>query len=321
MGSRIGRFTLPKRTWFAFVIAGCAYSNAGVIGELEARARESPSPALDRVILDDQPPPLDGPPHAVALPMVDGKVPAVRGRINGVPMTLVLDTGTSAVVLPAEAARDAGIYLPPGAPADVVGPGHTGRNHLGAFTTIELGPNRIGAGVALVPEDDRPGRWMDLGTDRYAIVGCTVLSHFRITFDFKEREVRLVPTGAAPSGSPLFTAAMVNDRKVLLLVDSGATTVFLEPWAAQELDLISADQAARHGRRARTLSDAIFTRITLDRVDVAGHAFTGIDAAVVDTFGPIVSPDFRPGGLLGLRAFGDLVWTLDYGSRTLHIEP
>jgi len=115
--------------------------------------------------------------------------------------------------------------------------------------------------------------------------------------------------------------ATVHDRRILLLVDSGATTVFLEPWAAQELDLITADEAARHGRRARTLADALFTRVTLDRVEVAGHAFAGIDAAVVDTFGPIVSPDFRPGGLLGLRGLGDLVWTLDYGTQTLFLEP
>jgi hypothetical protein len=41
----------------------------------------------------------------------------------------------------------------------------------------------------------------------------------------------------------------------------------------------------------------------------------------VDTFGPWASEGFRPGGLLGLKGLGDLVWTLDYGTRTLRLEP
>jgi hypothetical protein len=312
---------LQKRTWYVLLLVGCAYSNAGILDELEARARDAPSPALDRVIEREELPAFALPARAVALPMLRAKVPAVMGRINGVEMPLVLDTGTSAVVLPAEAARDAGLYLPPGEPAAVVGPGHTGTNRLGAFATIELGPNRLGAGLALVPLDDRPGRWMELGTDRYAIVGCTVLSHFRVTFDFRKREVRLAPTGLAGSASPLFTESLVNGRPLLLLVDSGATSVFLEPWAAQDLDLITEERAKRHGKRARSLSDALFTRFTLDRVEVAGRAFEDVDAAAVDTFGPWASPGFRPGGLLGLKGLGDLVWTLDYGTRTLRLEP
>ncbi|HEX5136981.1 MAG TPA: pepsin/retropepsin-like aspartic protease family protein [Planctomycetota bacterium] len=315
--------SLPKRTWFAVVVlAGCAYSNAEILGELEARARRAPDPVLDNVIAHDAVPTLQAPAQTATLPMVEGRVPAVRGRINGVDITLVLDTGTSAVVIPAEAARAAAIYLPPGDPTDKVGPGHTSPCRLGAFSTVELGPNRIVSGVALVPVDDRPGRWMELGTDRYAIVGCTVLSHFRVTFDFKKREVRLAPTGLPAYATPLLTHVRVNGRLLLLMVDSGATTVFLEPWAARDLDLISRDQMTRHDRRARSLSDAVFTRITLDRVEVGGHAFEDVDAAAVDTFGPLASsPPFRPGGLLGLTGFGDLVWTLDYGSQTLYVEP
>jgi predicted aspartyl protease len=312
---------LPKRTWFAVVVAGCAYSNAGILAELEARARGAPLPALDRVIEGDRLPTLALPAHDVALPMLRGKVPAVTGRINGVEMPLVLDTGTSAVVLPAEAARDAGLYLPPGEPTAVLGPGHTGTNRVGAFAKVELGPNRLDAGVALVPVGDRPGRWMDLGTERYAIVGCTALSHFRVTLDFRKGEVRLAPTGSAGSASPLFTEVLVNGRPFLLLVDSGATTVFLEPWAARDLDLITEDRAKRHEKRAGSLADALFTRFTLDRVEVAGRAFTDVDAAAVDTFGPWASEGFRPGGLLGLKGLGDLVWTLDYGTRTLRLEP
>lgn len=303
------------------LLPGCAYRNAGLLDRMEEDARRKPSPALDRVIAYDEVPALRGPGNEARLPMLRAKVPAVMGRINGVEMTLVLDTGTTAVVLPAEAARDAGLYLPRGEPAAVIGPGHTGTNRVGAFATLEIGGNRLEAGVALVPVDDRPGRWMELGTDRYAIVGCTVLSCFRVTFDFARREVRLVPTGRAASATPLFTEVLVNGRPLHLLVDSGATTVFLEPWAARELDLISDDRAKRHERRATTLEGALFTGLTLDRVEVSGRAFLDVDAAAVDTFGPWPAEGFRPGGLLGLKGLGDLVWTLDYGTRTLRIDP
>ena len=108
----------------------------------------------------------------------------------------------------------------------------------------------------------------------------------------------------------------------MLMVDSGATAVFLEPWAALELDLISTERAKRHETRARAAADALHSRFTLDRVAVAGRAFRDVDAAAVNTFGTLASGQgFRPGGLLGLKGFGDLVWTLDYGTRTLRLEP
>jgi hypothetical protein len=108
----------------------------------------------------------------------------------------------------------------------------------------------------------------------------------------------------------------------MLMVDSGATAVFLEPWAALELDLISPERAKRHETRAKEASDALHSRFTLDSVAVTGRVFRDVDAAAVNTFGERRAPDgVRPGGLLGLKRFGDLVWTLDYGTRTLRLEP
>jgi hypothetical protein len=315
----------PRKStrYLLLVVAGCAYSNEGALRDLEARAEANPQPALERVIVEGAPAPPLGALEAVTLPMIPAKVPTVMGRINGVEMALVLDTGTSVVIVPAEAAQDAGIYLPPGNPAPVVGPGHTATDRLGAFTTIEIGPNRLGAGVALVPVNDRPGRWMNVHAPRYAIVGCSVLSHFRVTFDFRKEEVRLVPTGRPAVAEPLFTEVTVNGKPLMLLVDTGATTVFLEPWAAVDLDLMSEKRAKRHEERTTTLSKARFTSIEIDRVELNGQTFRDLDGAVVDTFGPWEGKrSFRPGGLLGLRCLGgDLVWTLDYGTRTLRLEP
>jgi predicted aspartyl protease len=303
---------------FALLLAGCAYSNDAILLDLEAR---EPVPALDAAIDDGGAAPPAGALREVTLPMVEGKVPAVRGRLNGVEMPFVLDTGTSVVVVTAEAARDARIYLPKRAPELIGGPGHVSTDRLCAFASLDLGPNRFGAGVATVPVNQRPGRWMDLGTESYAIVGCSVLSHFAVTFDFAKREVRFRPTGRPGTTSTLFTSIDVNGKPFMLMVDSGATAVFLEPWAARELDLISKEREERHETRASEAAGALHSRFTLESVAVHGRVFRDVDGAAVNTFAGREMAGFRPAGLLGLKGFGDLVWTLDYGTRTLRLEP
>jgi hypothetical protein len=41
----------------------------------------------------------------------------------------------------------------------------------------------------------------------------------------------------------------------------------------------------------------------------------------VSTFGGVPDANVRLAGLLGLTGFGDLVWTLDYGTKTLRLHP
>jgi len=302
------------------LLAACSYSNEAILEELDARARAEPAPALDAVAERGGPVPLAAPAHEAVLPMVHGKVPAVVGRVNGVEMPVVLDTGSTHVTLTAEAAREARLHLSAQPPSEVAGAGHTGAHRHGAFRTLELGGIRLGPGEATVAINDRPGRWMDLGTRNYAIVGCSVLSHFRVTFDFEKDEVRLAPTGGTPYTEPLLTRVEINDRPYALLIDSGATTVFLEPWAALELGLITPERARRHEEKPGRQSDALFTRFTLDRVGVAGREFTDVRAAAVNTFGDVpLAHGPRPAGLLGLKGLGKLVWTLDYGNQTVHV--
>jgi predicted aspartyl protease len=309
---------LKRRTRYvlAALLAGCAYSNEAILAELDAR--REPSPGLEAAIDRGGPASLLATAREAALPMLPGKVPAVLGRLNGVEMPLALDTGTSAVMVTAEAARDAGLYLSPRPAEPVIGAGHAAAHRVGAFSEIELGPNRFGPGVCTVAVNDRPGRWMELRTKRYAIVGCSVLSHFRVTFDFARREVRLAPAGRPAAGASLGARVEVNGRPCFLLVDSGATKLFLEPWAALEAGLLTPERAKRHEARAGRMDDALFTELTLESVRVAGRTFRDVDAAAVSTFG---HERRGPAGLLGLAGFGRLVWTVDYGTRTLRLEP
>jgi len=91
-----------KRTWFVLFLAACAYSNEAILADLEVRENV---PALEAAIDSGGAAPAACPLREVALPMVPGKVPAVLGRLNGVEMPFVLDTGTSVVMVTAEAAE------------------------------------------------------------------------------------------------------------------------------------------------------------------------------------------------------------------------
>ena len=127
------------------------------------------------------------------------------------------------------------------------------------------------------------------------------------------------PLAVKPShhGEPFFVAVSIGKRKYLLLVDSGATRVFLEPWAALELGLIDTADAARHESKSESFRSGRSTRIRLAEVTVAGQTFRDVPGGVVHTF---PKGEGRPAGLLGLLAFGELAWTLDFTAKTIRLE-
>jgi predicted aspartyl protease len=112
----------------------------------------------------------------------------------------------------------------------------------------------------------------------------------------------------------------IDGRPYWLLVDSGASRLALEPWAALELGLITEAEAARHAKRAGASGGGRTTRLRVGPVEVAGLTVPSVKAIVVNTFDGAADGDIRPAGLLGLAAFGDRVWTLDYGRRRLAVE-
>ncbi len=223
-------------------------------------------------------------------------------------MKLILDTGASLVSLSGPAAERTGLYLPPRPEARALSPGFDARYRLGVFDRLRLGPALFLRGIASVPLRESVG-----GT--YAIVGCSVLARYRITFDFKRRRVRFEP---AQRHGEIFSAAVgIGGRKYRLLVDSGATRVFLEPWAALELGLIDETEAARHDKKTESFRSGRITRIRLEDVTVAGRRFRDVPGGVVHTFGK--GPG-RPAGLLGFWAFGELAWTLDFLAKTIRVK-
>lgn len=292
----------------------CAHSNVRLAGELEREAVARPRPELDAVLAEPDRA-VPGSLQAAAFPMQPGELPAVRGRVNGAPLTLLLDTGSTHVYLSGRGARAARVYVPPGDEVGIVTPGDHTPYRLCAFARLEIGPLAFGPGVAAFPLWEAAG-----GKHHDCIVGGSILSHFRVTFDFRRREVRLEPHGQRATAGTLFTEARIAGRSYWLLVDSGATRLGLEPWAALELGLISEAEVARHVKRPGASGGGRTTRLRVGPVEVAGLTVPSVKAMVVNTFDGEVDGEIRPAGLLGLAAFGERVWTLDYGRKRLAVE-
>ena len=179
-----------RRLALLLLIAACVQSNAVTLRELEERSRAAPRPELDEVVDRAGPVPIVGRGYPATLPMVECRVPAVRGRINDVEMPCILDTGASHVALSGPAARAAALYVPERQPVRMVSPGYAMTHRLCVFESLKLGPTLLAPGAATVSMGETAGRtWMGLNTPAYAIVGGTVLCHYRISFDFARRQV------------------------------------------------------------------------------------------------------------------------------------
>jgi hypothetical protein len=302
------------------LVASCASSNASLLQELEEAARSSPDAASDALLARTDVPlvPFTGPLRNAVLPLQANQIPTVMGRINGVEMPIVLDTGSDGVFLSGHAARATRLYLPPGRTEQFLSPGFDARYRRGVFESLELGGLEFGRGLASVAEQESrsfgPG-----GT--YAIVGCSILGHFRITFDFSAREIRLIPHGGRARSGTLVAETRIHGGRYWLLVDSGASRIMLEPWAAQELGLVTASEAERLRAKSGTFGKARHLDVRLERLSVAGGTFEKVDAGVVNTWEGVTADDgIQPAGLLGLAGLGDRVWTVDFGSGSIRVE-
>jgi len=313
---------VTRRLAFLLLVAACARSNDRVIEELEHAAAASQDPVAE-ALLDRAPravPPHD--PRRVTIPMINHRLPAVYGKINGHALPLILDSGASLVSVNGAAARATALYLPARAPVRMVSPGFDAAYRIGAFRSLSLGSLEFGRGIATVPTRESRTRDPGHGLDGvYGIVGCSVLSHFRVTFDFVRNEVRLEPHGGPGDTGTLFTPVVIGKKRYWMLVDSGATRVFLDPWAALEQGLIDAGEAALHEEKAAMFGGGRITPIHVPALEVAGRRFENVRGGVVNTFsGRKVREGFRPAGLLGLAGLGKLEWTLDFGARRIRVK-
>jgi len=306
------------------LLAGCVRDNRARIERLENASARLPRPELDRHLetLGWAVPLREGA-GPVVLAMEGGHTPVVRVRIDGVEMPALVDTGASLLALSGPAAEAVSLYVPRRQALAAHSPGYDPTYRVGAFSELVIGGLRFGPGAAVVPE--RESRWRapaGLAEGCYGIVGCPVLGHGVVVFDFAARHVELRPVAGARPGGVLFVTARLAGREYSLLVDSGASRVWLEPWAARELELIDDAQVARLSDKGDAFGRGPNETLRLDAIEVAGRRFEHVPGGVVHTFpeGAGHGPNGeRPAGLLGLAAFGERIWTVDFPRRRLRV--
>ena len=304
----------------ALVLAACVRHNDALIRDLESSSE--PQPELDAVLDDPfRPVALRDGPVSAEFDFSEHDLPFLEGRLNGARVGILLDTGSTAVSLTGPAADAGRVYLPRRGAVSVVTPGDESPHRLAAFESLAIGPFAFGSGAAAVAQRESSSRtargWIG---SRYAIVGSTVLSHFRVTIDFGRSTVRLERHGQAPRPGTLLARVQLGEIRTWMLVDSGATRLGLEPWAAHELGLIDSVELERFAKRAGATGGGRRKTVRVDRMTVAGREFRRVRATVLNTFGKRKHGGRRVAGLLGLAGLGKLVWTLDYATRDLDVS-
>jgi Aspartyl protease/Domain of unknown function (DUF4124) len=124
-------------------------------------------------------------PSGTVLSFTGGAPVVVQARLNGIPLSLLLDTGADRTVIAPDAVARAGIDLAAGSAVRISGiTGSTGATMV-AVPQLEVAGTRIGplsVVVHTVPTDSLDG-----------LLGRDVLDAFTITFDAAAGQVTLVP--------------------------------------------------------------------------------------------------------------------------------
>jgi predicted aspartyl protease len=296
--------------------AACAATDdRAIIAELSAAAERNPRAGMTARVLDPAPYHIVGERRTATLALDPGKVPIVRARINGVALPCIIDTGTTHLVISAAAARRCALYLPETPPITLLTPGYDAKFRIGAPESLELGGMRLEGGIAIVPET-RSGvaRRLGIESDVHATIGTAVLSNFNVVFDFGKRELVLAPHGREPFAGVMWTEVRVNGVGRLMLIDSGANGIFLEPEFARELGLVSESEARRLRNKADRAQSSRFGSVRIEELALGQRVFRDIHAHVVELMD---QPD--KGGLLGIAGLGPHRWLVDYESKSLSL--
>ena len=189
------------------VLAGCCCLAAPAAGELykwtDAQGTvhytgdlASIPPAFrDSATLLKAPQPRPIPPPAanapVALKTAPGAPITVEARLNGVPLTLIVDTGADRTVISPEAIERAGLGGGPGRPVQVIGVTGTSMAMLVTVPLLDVAGARIGPIVVVahaLPTSFRGGQEVVDG-----LLGRDVLDVFTLSVDTASGRATLTP--------------------------------------------------------------------------------------------------------------------------------
>jgi hypothetical protein len=247
----------------------------------------------------------------------------VEITVDGEPVSAIIDTGASDLILSQKFAAARGISVrplgqtPPGTPT--VG--------FGQAESIGVGDVTI-ANVPVDVFDDRAMADMagDTLPDVKAVLGVNLLSDFQITIDVPGKVLELVGSRCKPelaarrSGASLpfwqhethylYVMAEMNDAEGIYLLNTGM----------RGADLTATQQAYAHaGVGTPIVRDGVAPMVTVGSFELGATRLSGLESAFGFFEQTTTADGFRLDGMIGLGVMGRVRWTIDFDTRRIYI--
>jgi predicted aspartyl protease/Flp pilus assembly protein TadD len=263
-------------------------------------------------------------PRSIPFKLVNKKV-LVQGRVNGMPVDFVLDTGAERTAITPELATRAGVRVLGSTLSAGVGSAAWRRIGLARVDTLDVGGIRV-RNVPVSVRAPAPGgapRWQSQTFSPLAL-GLSVV------VDYRERHVLLGPMIPADGADlalpmrvhrlPLVRGTLNGGRPAAFIVDTGGEVISLNTDVAESLAL---RPARRIPLRVYGLEGADTSAFLLPGVDleVASIAYRQIGVAVLDLRSPSVLLGFQIGGIFGHRFLADRRVSFDLSRSELRLSP
>ncbi len=316
---RLGRYAEAAEAYDAYASRLAPAENVA-IGTARARAQFLRA-------FDGRPPSVvsgvGAKPRTVPFKLVNKKV-VVQGRVNGMPVEFVLDTGAErTAITPSSRSRPAcGCW---GAPSSAgVGSASWRRIGLARVDTLDVGGIRV-RNVPVSVRAPAPGgapRWQSQTLSPLAL-GLSVV------VDYREHRVLLgpvIPTDGADlvlpmrvHRLPLVRGTLNGGRPAAFIVDTGGEVISLNADVADSLALRPARRIPLRVYGLEGLDSSAFLLPGVD-LDVASIAYRQIGVAVLDLRSPSVLLGFQIGGIFGHKFLADRRVSFDLARSELRLS-
>jgi Flp pilus assembly protein TadD/predicted aspartyl protease len=270
---------------------------------------------------------VDGPAdrvHRVRFRMSNRKI-VVQGRINRIPVELVLDTGSERTGLSDTTARRAGVTPVTATLTAGVGVAALRRLELGRVDTLEVGTLRIRNVPVAVRAVTRGGlpRWQSESFSPLSL-------GYSVVVDYARREVllsRALPEGQADVRLPMrmnrlpMVRGLLNSKHpAYFVVDTGGELISIS--AETALSLAMPPPSRRIPLRVFGMSGLDENAFLLPGVDLDFDEieFRKVGLAVLNLRAPSILLGFQLGGIVGHQFLGDYRVSLDMARSEVRLE-
>ena len=295
---RLGRYTKAAEAYDGYASRLASVENVA-IGTARARAQ------FLRAFAGRLPAVVSGvgtKPRSMPFKLVNKKV-LVQGRVNGMPVDFVLDTGAERTAITPELATQAGVRVMGSTLSAGVGSAAWRRIGLARVDTLDFGGIRV-RNVPVSVRAPAPGgapRWQSQ-TFSPLPLGLSVV------VDYQKHRVLLGPVIPADGADlvmpmrvhrlPLVRGMLNGGRPAAFIVDTGGEVISLNTDVADSLALRPVRRIPLRVYGLEGLDTSAFLLPGVD-LDVASIAYRQIGVAVLDLRSPSVLLGFQIGGIVG----------------------